>query len=55
MVVRCECGWATRGVQNRVVEAMQVHGRQIHGQQLTRDQVLEKAKANNATKGREGT
>ena len=43
IVVRCECGWTTRGNEDRVVEGMQVHGRQIHGRELTRDQVLAKA------------
>jgi predicted small metal-binding protein len=43
IVVTCECGWTTRGNEDRVIEAMQVHGRQIHRWELTRDQVLEKA------------
>jgi predicted small metal-binding protein len=42
IVVRCECGWTTRGPEDQVVEGMQVHHRQIHGRELTRDQVLAK-------------
>jgi predicted small metal-binding protein len=42
IVVKCECGWMTRGVEENVVEAMQVHARQIHRLELTRDQVLAK-------------
>jgi len=43
IVVRCECGWSTRGNEDRVVEGMQVHVRQIHGRELTRDQILARA------------
>jgi predicted small metal-binding protein len=43
VVVTCECGWAARGEQDQVVEAMQVHRRQIHDQEISREQVLEKA------------
>ena len=43
IVVKCECGWTNRGVEDQVIEAMQVHWRQIHGRELTRDQVLARA------------
>jgi hypothetical protein len=43
MVVECECGWAARGEEDRVVEAMQVHTRLIHYVEITREEVLVKA------------
>ena len=40
LVVRCACGWETRGEEEEAVAATQVHGRRIHNMESTREQVL---------------
>jgi predicted small metal-binding protein len=40
MLVRCICGWETRGTEGEVVPATQEHGRRIHNMETTREQVL---------------
>jgi predicted small metal-binding protein len=40
LVVRCACGWETRGGEEEVVGATQEHGRRVHNMLATREEVL---------------
>jgi predicted small metal-binding protein len=40
LVVRCACGWETRGDEDEIVAATQEHGRRIHNMVPTREGVL---------------
>jgi predicted small metal-binding protein len=40
ILVRCVCGWETRGDLEAVVTATQEHGTRVHNMTATRDQVL---------------
>ena len=40
LVVRCACGWETKGEEDEVVAATQAHGRRVHNMESTREQVL---------------
>jgi predicted small metal-binding protein len=40
LVVRCACGWETRGAEEEVVAATQEHGRRVHNMLPTRAEVL---------------
>ncbi len=51
MLVRCACGWETRGDDAEVVAATQEHGRRVHNMETTREQVLAMAVADD--KGQE--
>ena len=44
LVVRCDCGFETRGPEATLVPAVQAHGRDAHNMQVTRDQVLAMAR-----------
>jgi hypothetical protein len=48
ILVRCACGWETRGNEPEVVAATQEHGRRVHNMEATRDQVLAMAVAADA-------
>lgn len=43
-VVRCECGFETRGTEDELIPAVQKHGREVHNMDVTRDQVLAMAR-----------
>lgn len=40
LLVRCDCGFETRGSEDTLVPAVQKHGRDAHNMQVTREQVL---------------
>ena len=40
LVVRCDCGFETRGSEEKLVHAVQKHGQEAHNMSVTRDQVL---------------
>jgi predicted small metal-binding protein len=44
LVVRCECGFETRGVEEDLVPVVQKHGRDAHNMEVTREQVLAMAR-----------
>lgn len=44
LVVRCDCGFETRGAENELVPAVQKHGRDAHNMPVTREQVLAMAR-----------
>ena len=43
LVVRCECGFETRGTADQIVPALQKHAGESHNMKGTRDQVLARA------------
>jgi predicted small metal-binding protein len=43
LVVRCECGFETRGTEDQIVPALQKHAGESHNMKVTRDQVLARA------------
>jgi predicted small metal-binding protein len=43
LVVRCECGWETRGTAAQIVPAIQKHAGESHNMKVTREQVLARA------------
>jgi predicted small metal-binding protein len=43
LVVRCECGFVARGVEDEVVEALSRHAGEMHNMRVTREQVLARA------------
>ncbi len=43
VVVRCECGFVTRGDEDEVVEAMTAHAVTAHNMKATREQILARA------------
>jgi predicted small metal-binding protein len=43
LVVRCDCGYETRGSADEVVDAMRDHAKNVHNMTATREQVLERA------------
>jgi predicted small metal-binding protein len=43
LVVRCECGFETRGTADQIVPALQKHAGESHNMKVTRDQVLARA------------
>jgi predicted small metal-binding protein len=43
LVVRCECGFETRGTEDQIVLALQKHAGESHNMKVTRDQVLARA------------
>jgi predicted small metal-binding protein len=43
LVVRCECGFETRGTEDQIVPALQKHAGEAHNMKVTRDQVLARA------------
>jgi predicted small metal-binding protein len=43
LVVRCECGFETRGTEDQIVPALQQHAGESHNMKVTRDQVLARA------------
>jgi predicted small metal-binding protein len=45
LVVRCECGFETRGTEDQIVPALQKHAGESHNMKVTRDQVLARAQA----------
>lgn len=44
LVVRCDCGFEARGVEDKLVPLVQKHGREAHNMQATREQVLAMAR-----------
>jgi predicted small metal-binding protein len=40
LIVKCECGFESRGNEDEVVHATQEHGRKAHNMEVTREQVL---------------
>jgi predicted small metal-binding protein len=44
LVVRCDCGFETRGVEDDVVPIVQRHGIDAHNMKATREQVLAMAR-----------
>lgn len=40
MLVRCACGWESRGSEDEIVAATQEHGRRVHNMEPTRDEVM---------------
>ncbi len=40
LVVRCDCGFETRGTEEELVPAVQKHGQDAHNMRVTREQVL---------------
>jgi predicted small metal-binding protein len=43
LVVRCECGFETRGTEDQIVPALQKHAGESHNMKVTREQVLARA------------
>lgn len=43
LVVRCECGFEVRGVEDELVPAVIKHAQEAHNMRSTREQVLAKA------------
>ena len=43
LVVRCECGFETRGTAEQIVPALQQHAGESHNMNVTREQVLARA------------
>ena len=39
-LLRCACGWETRGTVDELVAAAREHGRRLHNMEPTHDQVL---------------
>jgi predicted small metal-binding protein len=44
LLVRCDCGYQTRGAEEELIPAVQQHGREAHNMQVTREQVLAMAR-----------
>jgi predicted small metal-binding protein len=44
LVVRCECGFEARAVEDELVPVVQRHGREVHDMEVTREQVLAMAR-----------
>jgi predicted small metal-binding protein len=44
LLVSCDCGYEARGVEEKLVPAVQKHGRDAHNMQVTREQVLAMAR-----------
>jgi len=44
LVVKCECGFESRGTEAELVPAVQKHGREAHNMDATPDQVLAMAR-----------
>jgi predicted small metal-binding protein len=44
LVVRCECGFETRGTEDQIVPVLQKHAGESHNMKVTRDQVLARAR-----------
>jgi predicted small metal-binding protein len=42
-VVRCECGWETRGTEEQIVPVLQKHADESHNMKVTREQVIARA------------
>ncbi|HEY4888230.1 MAG TPA: DUF1059 domain-containing protein [Candidatus Dormibacteraeota bacterium] len=42
-VVRCECGWETRGTVDQIVPVLQEHAAESHNMKVTREQVIARA------------
>lgn len=40
LIVRCACGWETRGSEDEVILSATEHGRLVHNMTASRDQVL---------------
>lgn len=40
LIVRCACGWETRGTEDEVVAATAAHGELRHNMRATREQIL---------------
>jgi predicted small metal-binding protein len=44
LIVRCECGFESRGNEEELVPTVQKHGRDAHNMEVTREQVLAMAR-----------
>jgi predicted small metal-binding protein len=44
LVVRCDCGFETRGTEEKLVPIVQKHGIDAHNMKVTREQVLAMAR-----------
>ena len=40
LLVRCDCGFETRGAEDVLIPAVVKHGQEAHNMQVTREQVL---------------
>lgn len=40
LLVRCDCGFETRGSEEKLIPAVQKHGQEAHNMSVTREQVL---------------
>ena len=40
LLVRCACGWETRGTEDEIVEATREHGRRVHNMLPSRAEVV---------------
>jgi predicted small metal-binding protein len=47
--ITCDCGWASRGSEDEVVEATIAHGQAIHQIELSREQARSAARPVEAT------
>lgn len=45
LVVKCDCGFETRGSEEELVPAVQKHGLEAHNMTVTREQVLAMARS----------
>ncbi len=43
-VIRCECGFETRGTEDELIPVVQKHGRDVHNMEVTRDEVMAMAR-----------
>jgi predicted small metal-binding protein len=43
-IVRCECGFETRGTEDELIPVVQKHGREVHNMEVNREQVLAMAR-----------
>ncbi|HLQ61387.1 MAG TPA: DUF1059 domain-containing protein [Candidatus Acidoferrales bacterium] len=44
LVVRCECGFETRGTEEELIPVVQRHGVEAHNMKVTREDVLAMAR-----------
>ena len=42
-VLRCACGWETRGSEDEVVTAAKEHGLEVHNMRVTHEEAMQMA------------
>jgi predicted small metal-binding protein len=47
LIVRCACGWQTRGTEDQVIASAAEHGKLLHNMTATREQILAMAEPAN--------